>query len=428
MEISTATKLKGEINIPGDKSISHRAAIIGAISRQNIVIKGFLFSKDCINTVDIIKKLGIKVEKIDDSLIVYGKDIKYLREPDDILYTGNSGTTIRLMSGILCATNFISVLSGDRSINNRPMDRIIEPLREMGASIYGRDKNRKAPIIIFGTSKLRSRCFNIITPSAQVKSCILLAALFAKGKTEIIQPAVSRDHTERMLEYFDANIKYDGKYTKIIPGKALKGKDIFVPGDISSAAYFIVATLILKDSCITIKNAGINPTRSYYIEILKKMGANIEIENKRMINNEPVGDIKVSSSNLHSVKIEKKFIPNIIDEIPIICVAAAFAEGKTVITGAGELRFKESDRISSVFTQFKKLGVKIKEKKDGLIIHGNNNLTIGEDNVNSMGDHRIAMSLAVLGLRSKGVIKISDSECIETSFPGFKYEFRKLFH
>jgi 3-phosphoshikimate 1-carboxyvinyltransferase len=252
-----------------------------------------------------------------------------------------------------------------------------------------------------------------------------LAALFAEGTTEIIQPEVSRDHTERMLEYFGVDIEYDGRHTKIVPGNPVEGKDIFVPCDISSAAYFIVAALILKDSSILIRNVGINPTRYHFLEILKAMGARIEIGNKRIINNEPVGDIEACSSELHSTNIDRSYIPNIIDEIPILAVAAAFAEGKTIISGAEELRFKESDRLSAISKQFNKLGVKVKEKKEGIIIKGNKNLVINDNAVDGMRDHRIAMSLAVLGLRSSGTVKITGSEHIDTSFPGFKYELRK---
>jgi 3-phosphoshikimate 1-carboxyvinyltransferase len=338
---------------------------------------------------------------------------------------GNSGTAIRLLAGMLSATGFTSVLTGDISINSRPMARIIDPLREMGANISGRANNTKAPLIIFGNKKLKGRNFDINISSAQVKSCIILAAIFAEGITEIVQPEISRDHTERMLEYFGVNIKYDGRHTKVIPGNPLEGKDIFVPGDISSAAYFIVASLILKDSSIMIRNVGINPTRSYFIEILKSMGARIKIGNKRILNNEPVGDIEASSSRLHSIEIDNKSISNIIDEIPILAVAAAFAEGKTVISGAEELRFKESDRIRSISSQFIKLGVEVEEKKDGMIISGYENLKINDSTVDAMNDHRIAMSLAILGLRSSGAVKIINSQYIDTSFPGFKYEIRK---
>lgn len=426
MEISGVNSIKGQIKIPGDKSISHRSAIISSLTSDKVVIKNYLFSEDCIRTIEVLKMLGVGIEKFESNLVVHGKGINKLKEPDDILYVGNSGTTIRLLSGILCATGFLSILSGDKSINNRPMDRIINPLREMGASVFGKDNNKKSPIVIFGNrSILKGKKFNINVSSAQVKSCLMLAGLFADGETEIIQPQISRDHTERMLEYFGADISYDGKNTKIKSSKTLKGKNIYVPGDISSAAYFIVASLILEGSKILIKDLGINPTRNYLLTALKNMGAKIEIKNERIINNEPVADLESSFSKLKAITVESKFIPNIIDEIPILCVAAAFADGKTTLAGIGELRFKESDRISSITTQFSKLGVDIEAKDDALIIRGSKDLKIGEGSLECSGDHRIAMALAILSLKTKGKVKILDSECISTSFPSFKYELKK---
>jgi len=428
MEISGAHSINGEIKIPGDKSISHRSAIISSITHEIVAIKNFLFSEDCENTIAVLGKLGVKTERIDDTLIVYGCGIENFREPDDILYVGNSGTTIRLLAGMLASTSFNCVLAGDRSINKRPMGRILKPLSEMGAAIYGRENNTKAPIIIIGNNKLKGKSFDINVSSAQVKSCLMLAGLFSEGTTEIRQPDVSRDHTEKMLEYFGANIIYDGKYTRITPGKKLTGRNIFVPCDISSAAYFIVACLILKDSRIVIKDIGINPTRSYFIEIIKNMGADIKIKNNRVLNNEQLADIEVKSSLLKSVHINKEFIPNIIDEIPVLCVAAAFSEGKTLITGAKELRFKESDRISSIVAQFKKAGISIEEMDDGIAINGNPDLKINEGDYESYGDHRMAMSVAILGLKSKTRIRILGSESIDTSFPSFKYELKKAVH
>jgi 3-phosphoshikimate 1-carboxyvinyltransferase len=425
MEISGAHSINGEITIPGDKSISHRSAIISSITHETVAIKNFLFSEDCINTLSILGKLGIRTERLDDTLIVYGCGFENFNEPDDILYVGNSGTTIRLLAGMLAASGFNSVLSGDRSINNRPMGRILKPLSEMGANVYGRDNNTKAPLIIIGNSRMKGRTFNLNVSSAQVKSCLVLAGLFSEGTTEINQPEVSRDHTERMLQYFGADIFYDGKYTRITPGKKLIGKNIFIPCDISSAAYFITAGLILKDSDIIIKDIGINPTRSYFLKLVKNMGADIKVKNSRVLNNEQMADLEVRSSLLKSVQIDKEFIPNIIDEIPVLCVAAAFSEGKTVISGAKELRFKESDRISCIVAEFKKAGVSIDEMDDGIIINGNPDLKINEGVYESYGDHRMAMSVAILGLKSKTHIKILGSESIDTSFPGFKYELKK---
>jgi 3-phosphoshikimate 1-carboxyvinyltransferase len=417
--------INGQIKIPGDKSISHRAAIISALTTDTVIISNFLFSDDCINTIEVVKKLGVDIKKIGDNLVIRGCGIENLKEPDDVLYVGNSGTTIRLMCGILSATNFLSVLTGDRSINSRPMSRIIEPLTCMGAKITGRDNNTKAPVIILGNNGLKGMVFKSGISSAQVKSCLTLAGLYADSVTEIIQPAISRDHTERMLEYFGAKIKYDGRHTTVYPGHKLKGKNLYIPGDLSSAAYFIVAGLILKESDVIIKNIGMNPTRSRFIEVLKEMGADIEIKNPRMVNNEHVGDIEVRSSNLAGIHVQRDIIPNIIDEIPVLCAAAAFAEGSTVISGAEELRFKESDRIKSVSGQFRNAGVNIQEREDGFIIKGNRNLKINGGSFECYGDHRIAMSLAVLGLRSAEHFNINNFECVDTSFPSFKYELKK---
>ncbi|MEA2016515.1 MAG: 3-phosphoshikimate 1-carboxyvinyltransferase [Actinomycetota bacterium] len=425
MEIHGANSINGELNIPGDKSISHRSIIISSLINGNVVVENFLFCQDCIRTLEILKKLGVKIEKLNGSLIVYGRGIRKFREPDDILDTGNSGTTIRIMSGVLSSTNFMSVLSGDKSINSRPMGRIIEPLSRMGAEIYGRENNTKAPIVIFGSKGLEGGKFELKVSSAQVKSSILLAAVNSKGITEVISPDISRDHTERMLEYFGADIKYDGKYTKLVPGKKLNAKRIYVPGDISSAAYFIAATLILKNSHTIIKDVGINPTRSYIIDVLKKMGGKIIVKNKKVVNNEPIADIETYSSSLKSIEIEKEKMPVIIDDIPVLCVAAAFAGGSTLIRGAGELRHKESDRIKSIVSQFGKLNVDIKEEKDGMIVKGNEGFVAGKGTVDSFGDHRIAMALSILSLMSEGSVTILNSGCINTSFPGFKYNLKE---
>ncbi len=426
MEIHGIKSLNGDIKVPGDKSISHRSAIISSISGGKVIVENYLFSEDCINTIKILKNLGIKIEHTDNDLMINGAKTTNMIEPRTILDVGNSGTAIRLIAGVLASTDFMSILSGDNSINNRPMKRIIDPLRSMGASVYGRDNNKKAPLVIFGNKKLQGKRFEFSLSSAQLKSCVLLAGINAEGVTEIIQPETSRDHTERMLQYFDADIEFDGKYTRLDPSGGLKAKNIYIPGDISSAAFIIVATLILKNSHTTIRDVGINPTRNYFLDVLKKMGANIEIKNKRIISNEPVADIETFSSDLISVEIEKQQIPNIIDEIPVLAVAASQANGKTIIKGAGELRNKESDRIKALCTQFKKVGVDISEQKDGFEIAGNKNSDISGGTVESMGDHRIAMSLAVLSLLSKNSTTILDSDCIDTSFPGFKYILKKL--
>jgi len=426
MEIQGAKSLNGDLRVPGDKSISHRSVLISSISGKKVIIENYLFSQDCINTIEILRNLGVKIENTDNDLLVHGVKAANMIEPRVVLDVGNSGTAIRLIAGVLASTGFMSILSGDVSINNRPMKRIIDPLISMGASVYGRDNNKKAPLVIFGNKKLKGKRFEFSLSSAQLKSCILLAAVSAEGVTEIIQPETSRDHTERMLQYFGADIEFDGKYTRLDPSRGLKARNIYVPGDISSAAFIIVATLILKNSHTIIRDVGVNPTRNHFLEILKKMGANIEIKNIRTISNEPVADIETFSSDLTSVEIGKQWIPNIIDEIPVLAVAASRASGKTIIEGAGELRNKESDRISALCTQLSKIGVNIIEQKDGFEIIGNTNTNISGGTVESMGDHRIAMSLAILSLLSKNNTTILGSECIDTSFPGFKYILKKL--
>jgi len=418
MQISGVNSINGHIDIPADKSISHRSAIIGSLTHQKVNIENFLFADDCIKTLEVLKKTGVKIETGANTVTVFGRGVEGLTEPDDILYVGNSGTTLRLMAGILAGTGFMSILSGDSSINRRPMARIIEPLNDMGATIYARGKNTLPPLAIIGAGRLKGGKFEIPLASAQVKSCLCLAGVNAEGKTEIIQPAVSRDHTERMLQFFGADITYDGQHTVIGPSE-LKGRDLFVPGDISSAAYFITACLILKDSHILLRDIGINQTRSYFLEILKNMGGRIEVKNIREYNNEPVADIECFSSSLSAVSIESQFIPNIIDEIPILCVAAAKAEGRTIIEGARELRYKESDRIQAIYTQFSKLGAKIEQREDGLAIEGDRNLKPCSADIESFGDHRIAMSCAILSLAGKGRVTINNAECVNTSFPAF---------
>ena len=420
MEICGPYRANGIIEVPADKSISHRSIILSSITKDKVEINNFLFSDDCLKTLNILKNIGVKYQINKNNILMEGCGISGLSEPDNILYVGNSGTSIRLLSGFLCGTDFMSILSGDSSINSRPMDRILKPLTDMGARIFGRQNNKNAPIVIFGGSRLKGLKHEINIASAQVKSCLTIAALFADSPTEIVLPAIARDHTERMLEYFGADISYDGKYTKIYPGRVLKGKDIFIPGDFSSAAFFIIAGIILENSRVMIKNVGINPTRSYLINILKRMGANIEVKNIRVKNNEKIADIEASSSKLVASSIDEKIIPNIIDEIPILSVAAAFSEGITKIRGAKELRLKESDRIKSIATEFKKAGIRVDEFPDGLEIHGSQNLKINPSNLKSYGDHRIAMSLAILALKGEDMIKISQTRCINTSFPGFK--------
>ena len=410
--------LKGVFTVPGDKSISHRAVMFGSISDGRTNISGFLTGEDCLSTISCFKKMGIEIEVCGTDVVVHGKGLHGLSSPEGILDVGNSGTTIRLLTGLLCGQDFNCKLTGDNSIQKRPMERVAVPLREMGADISGRIKDNKlfAPVNVKG-KKLKGISYAMNVASAQVKSAILLASLYADGQTEIIEPEPTRNHTEIMLNYLGADIKRDGNKIISSPVKELYAKEIHVPGDISSAAYFLVTGTICKNSEITINNVGVNPTRTGIISVLHEMGANISVENKRVVCGEPVADIHVKYSKLKGITIGGDIIPSLIDEIPVIAVAASLAEGKTVIKDAGELKVKESNRIKTIVCELKKLGADIEETEDGMVINGVNRL---KGNVcESYGDHRIAMSIAVAALASQGETTIKGMECADISFPGF---------
>lgn len=414
--------LKGNFKVPSDKSISHRAAIFASLVREPVLISNFSLGADCMSTLKVLENLGVEVNfQSKNSLIVSNKD--GFKEPKNILDAGNSGTTIRLMSGILAGQDFYSVFTGDDSLRKRPMARVINPLKEMGANIWARDNDTRAPISIKG-SKLKGINYNSPVASAQIKSCILLAGLHAEGITTVNEPVKSRDHTERMLAYLNANIKDNGTTVEIKESK-LASKPITIAGDISSAAFFLVAGAIVPDSEIIIQDVGLNPTRTGIIDVLQRMGAEIEILNQRIDCNEEIGDIKVCYSNLKAITIDNEIIPRIIDEIPIIAVAATQAEGTTVIKGAEELRHKESDRIKAVYTELKKLGAEIEEQPDGLIIHGKTKLK-GECVLETYHDHRIAMSAYIAGLISENPIEINEFHWVNISFPEFTGIFEKL--
>lgn len=416
IHISPRANCTKKIEVQGDKSISHRAIIIGSIADGITKIENFLEAEDTLNTVNIFRELGVKIIKDGKYYLVYGKGLNSLREPTKTLYVGNSGTGIRLILGILAAQPFTATITGDAQIVKRPMARVIEPLTLMGAKFTS--NNGYAPVTVYGSS-LNGIKYKMPVASAQVKSSIMLAALYAGEPTEIIEPVKSRDHTERMLKYFGANIKVNKNSIKILPGSELKGKNIFIPGDISSAAFFIIAGLIMKKSKITIKNVNINPTRTGIIDIIKKMGGKIIIKNKRNINNEPVGDIVVSSSKLKGTIIKGNIIPRLIDEIPVISIAAAFAKGKTIISDAKELRVKETDRIKTMVKNFKRIGIKVEEKEDGMIIYGNDGTPFNYADIDSFSDHRIAMAFSIAALVSDNGLLIKDIECVNTSFPEF---------
>jgi len=408
--------IKGKTSLPGDKSISHRAIMLGSIARGETRVKGFSDCVDCRNTLNAFLKLGIEIEDHSQGeLTIHGQGLKGLTSSKEIIDVGNSGTTMRLLSGILAAQDFSSTITGDEYLKRRPMKRIILPLREMGAKISSPDDNHP-PITIVG-QKLHPTDYHSPIASAQVKSCILLAGLYAKGRTSLTEPAQSRDHTERMLKYLGAPVEIKGTTIFIEGISELEARPITIPGDISSAAFFIIVCLLLKSSEIKIKRVGINPTRTGIIDVLKKMGANIVIENVNELCGEPVADLIVKSSTLKVTKIGGDLIPGLLDEIPVLAVAATQAEGVTEISDAQELRVKESDRIGNVVSQLSKMGASIKEKKDGMVISGGKRL-VGSS-VNSFGDHRMAMALTIGGLIADGETTINDVACIDTSFPQF---------
>ena len=415
--------LKGEVTVPGDKSISHRAVMFGALSEGTTEVTNFLQGADCLSTIDCFRKLGIVIENTSEKILVHGKGLHGLKKSDKILDVGNSGTTTRLISGILSGQKFESLLSGDDSIQSRPMKRIMEPLSLMGADIISLRGNNCAPLRITG-SQLHGIDYTSKVASAQVKSCILLAGLYADSLTSVTEPSVSRNHTELMLRGFGANVVCKDKTATITPDPHLIGQKIEVPGDISSAAYFIAAGLIVPGSEILVKNVGINPTRDGLIRVCQAMGADITLLNKRENGGEPVADILVRCSSLKATTIEGDIIPTLIDELPMIAVMACFAKGTTVIKDAAELKVKESDRISVMVDNLSRMGAHITAADDGMIIEGGYPLHGAE--IDSHLDHRIAMSFAVAALASEGETIIKDADCVKISYPNFYEDLFKL--
>ena len=423
MEIKKSGALRGEVTVPGDKSISHRSIMFGAISEGLTEVTNFLQGADCLSTISCFKKLGIEIENTTEKILVHGKGIRGLSAPASILDAGNSGTTTRLISGILAGQDFSCTLTGDASIQKRPMKRIIEPLSLMGADIRSIRENGCAPLQISGR-KLSGISYSTPVASAQVKSAILLAGLYADGQTRVTEPALSRNHTELMLSGFGAEIKTEGLTAVLTPGTSLHGQRVEVPGDISSAAYFLAAGLLVPGSEILAKNVGINPTRAGILTVIRAMGGNIVLQNQRLCAGEPVADILVTASSLHGTVVEGSLIPTLIDEIPVIAVLAAFADGETVIRDAAELKFKESDRIVSVTEALLAMGCDVTPTDDGMLIRGGKPLCGAP--VNSCQDHRIAMSFAVAGLCADGVTTIRDAECVSISYPAFYHDLKTL--
>lgn len=408
--------LTGEVTPPPDKSISHRAVMFGAIAEGTCRISNFLKGEDCMSTLEAFRSLGISIDIEGDVVTVEGRGLKGLRPPRGELYLGNSGTTMRIISGILAGQDFSTVLTGDDSLSKRPMRRIMDPLKMMGADIEPAS-GEHAPLRINGTSSLRGIDYVMPVASAQVKSCLLLAGLYASGVTRVTEPFQSRDHTERMMECFSANIKREGLTTEISGDKELVPKDIFVPGDISSAAFFIVAALIVKGSELLIKNVGLNPTRTGIIDVLKRMGADIEVVSLRD-DVEPAGDLRVRYSDLKGTEVTEEEVPLLIDEVPVLSLASAVAQGETRINGIKELKVKETDRVHTVVENFTRMGIEVKEENNALVISGGAG-SFSSAVIDSFGDHRIAMTGAVAALVSDGECTINNASCADVSYPGF---------
>ncbi len=409
--------LRGEIRVPGDKSISHRSIMLGALGDGQTRISGFLQGEDNYSTLKAFRAMGVQIEDQGEGrLLVEGVGLNGLIEPSSVLDCGNSGTTMRLMTGLLSGQNFFSVLTGDQYLRKRPMRRVVEPLSRMGARIDGRDDGERAPLAIRG-GNLHGIEYESPVASAQIKSALLLAGLYAEGETTVREPHLSRDHSERMLRAFGAELTPFAGGVTLTPGARLTGREVIVPGDISSAAFFLVAGLITPNSELLIRNVGINPTRSGIIDILLEMGGAIELLDERDVCGEPVADLLVKSSRLHGIEIGGGVVPRAIDEFPVVAVAAAVAEGRTTIRDAHELRVKETDRIAAMATALSILGADVEAREDGMVINGVESLSGGA--VASQGDHRIAMSLAVAANRATTEVTISDTDCTETSFPGF---------
>lgn len=422
--VEPASTISGTILVPGDKSISHRAIMIGSIAHGTTQIEGFLNGEDCLSTVRVFRQLGVEIERTGETAFtVKGRRPYGLQEPKGILDVGNSGTTIRLMSGILSGQLFHSVVTGDDSIIKRPMRRIIEPLKLMGAKIDGREDARFAPISIRG-SKLKGINFRSTVASAQVKSAILLAGLFAENKTTVTEPFQSRDHSEKMLKQFGAKIEIEENSVTIWPTTSLEGQNVIIPGDFSSAAFFIAAALIVPNSKLVIKNVGINPTRIGFLEAVKAMKGKVELVDYRHYGEEPVADLLIESSSLKGINISKEWIPKIIDELPLLAVIASQAEGMTKVTDANELRVKETDRIKTIVSELRKVGVNIEELVDGFIILGKQEILGGI--VSTHGDHRIGMAMAIAGLIAKDPISIENTEAIGISYPNFFKDLEKI--
>jgi len=419
--IRAPATLRATVRVPGDKSISHRAAILNALASGPATVHNFLTAEDCLATLDCLRALGVdcrlEEQQAEATMKVEGVGLTGLREPEDVLDARNSGTTMRLLAGLLAGQPFLSLLTGDASLRSRPMARIVTPLREMSAQVWARAGDTCAPLAIRG-GRLRGISYRTPVASAQVKSALLLAGLFAQGETTVEEPATSRDHTERMLAAMGADLRREGAAVRLAPpSQPLRPLNLRVPGDLSAAAFWMVAAALHPDAEVSLPGVGLNPTRTGLIEVLHRMGADIEVGEERIVGGEPVADITVRSSSLTGTVVEGGLLPRLIDEVPVLAVAAALARGPTVIRDAAELRVKESDRLATVAAELRRLGARLEERPDGLVIEGGARLRGAA--VDSHGDHRLAMALAVAGLLAEGETVVAGSEAAAVSYPGF---------
>jgi len=423
MHIQPVKQLKGSLKVPGDKSISHRSIMFGALAKGTTTVEGFLTGEDCLSTIACFRQMGIHIKQDQDQVTIEGKGLYGLTQPESILDVGNSGTTMRLMSGILAGQTFEVEITGDASIKKRPMDRIIRPLTSMNANISSLSGNNLAPLSI-KPSLLKPIDYVSPVASAQVKSSILLANLYTGSTSTVKEPTLSRNHSEIMLNHFGANVTINGALITSHPVKELFAKHVVVPSDISSAAFFMVAGLICPNSDLLLKDVGINPTRDGIIHVLKAMNGSIEILNERIVNGEPIADLHIKSSKLIGTTVEGNIIPTLIDEIPVIAVAAAYAKGTTTIKDASELKVKETNRIDTMVSELKKMNIQIEATADGMVIVGGNQ--IQGTQVKSYDDHRVAMSLAIAALGANGTTTIENSQCIAISYPTFESDLNSL--
>lgn len=423
MKFTKCHGLKGELIIPGDKSVSHRSVMFGSIAKGTTEIHHFLQGADCRSTIACFQKMGVSIENKGDTVLVHGNGLRGLKQPATVLDCGNSGTTTRLISGILAAQDFTVTLTGDESIQKRPMKRIMDPLSQMGARIISLNHNGCAPLSIEGTH-LRGISYDSPVASAQVKSAVLLGGLYAQGETSVTEPYVSRNHTELMLSCFGADVRTENTTAIISPAKELYGCQIMVPGDISSAAFFIAAGLMIPNSELLVKQVGINPTRDGILQVCREMGGDITLHNQSTGVGEPTADILVKSSSLHGIVIGGAIIPTLIDELPMIAAMACFAEGETVIKDAAELKVKESNRIELMVRNLTAMGADVKETEDGMIIRGGKPLHGAV--IDSRLDHRIAMTFAIAGSLAEGTTEILGAECVNISYPGFYEDLERL--